>query len=78
MDNGIIWRELLYRHWGKVLGGLLFLVMGIIYLHYGFWRTLFLLLMTVLGVYLGGKMLDKNEDFHVFIRDLWPFHRNRS
>lgn len=78
MDNNNIWRELLYKHWGKLLGGILFLIVGIIFLRYGFLKTLFLLLMTALGIYIGGRKLDGNQDLRDYFGDLWPPRRNRS
>ncbi len=78
MDNKAYWRELLSKHWGKVLGGILFFVIGIIYLKYGFLRTIFLLVMTALGIYIGGRKLDGSQDIQDYIAYIWPVRRNRS
>lgn len=72
------WRDLLFKHWGKILGGIFFFVVGIIYLKYGFLKTVFLLAMTALGIYLGGRKLDGNHDFRDYVGDFWPPRRNRS
>ncbi len=78
MDYKDIWRDFFSRHWGKILGGILFFLIGIIYLKYGFIRTLFLLVITCLGIYIGGKKLDGSRDIQDFLGDLWPIRRNRS
>jgi uncharacterized membrane protein len=72
------WRDLLYKHWGKISGGIIFFIVGIIYLKYGFLKTIFLLVMTALGIYIGGRKLDGNQDLRDYIGDLWPPRRNRS
>lgn len=78
MDYNNIWRELLGRHRGKIIGGILFFLLGIIFLKYGIVKTLFLLLITALGIYIGGRQLDGDQDIHDFLGDLWPNRRNRS
>lgn len=78
MDYRDIWRELLNRHLGKILGGILFFLLGIIYLKFGFLRTLFLLLITALGIYIGGSKLDGSREIQDYLGSLWPVRRYRS
>ncbi len=78
MDYRDIWRELINRHLGKILGGILFFLLGIIYLKFGFLRTLFLLLITALGIYIGGSKLDGSREIQDYLGSLWPVRRYRS
>ncbi len=57
--------DFLVRNWGKVIGGLLGLVLGLLFIKYGFWHTVLLILIVTLGVYAGGKLLDNGnlQDF---------------
>ncbi|HHX78050.1 MAG TPA: DUF2273 domain-containing protein [Firmicutes bacterium] len=66
--------DFLDRNWGKVIGGLLGLILGILFLKYGFWRTILLILIVTLGVYAGDKYLDSNS-FHDFIDRFRPSRR---
>ena len=78
MDYRDFWRDLAGKHLGKLLGGIIFFLVGILYLKYGLLKTLFLLLITALGVFIGGRKLDGNQDLQDFLKDIWPFRRNRS
>ncbi len=77
MDNNSIWMNLISKHWGKIIGGLLGLIIGIIFLNFGFLKTIFLLFIVTVGIYLGGRQLDGNSDLKSFFDDLWPSGRNR-
>ncbi len=71
MGSTDFWLDLLAKHWGKVLGGFLGLVVGVIFLKYGFLRTVFLLLMVAGGIYLGGRRLDGSIAWRNFFKSLW-------
>jgi uncharacterized membrane protein len=78
MDYRDFWQDLTGRHLGKLVGGILFFLIGILYLKYGLLRTLFLLLLTALGIFIGGRKLDGNQDLQDFLKGIWPIRRSRS
>lgn len=58
---------LMEEHRGKTIGILLGLVASILFIAYGFWRTLFIILCIVLGYYIG-KKFDQNERWDQWIQ----------
>lgn len=58
------------EHRGKTVGILLGLVASILFISYGFWRTIFIAFCIVVG-YLIGKKLDENADIEVWIKNLF-------
>ncbi len=46
-------RELLYRHWRKIAGGLIGLLVALIFISFGFLAGLFLIICIAAGVYIG-------------------------
>jgi uncharacterized membrane protein len=58
------------EHRGKTIGILLGLVASILFISYGFWRTIFIAVCIVVG-YLIGKKLDENADLEVWIKNLF-------
>lgn len=58
------------EHRGKTIGILLGLVASILFISYGFWRTIFIAFCIVVG-YLIGKKLDENTDLEVWIKNLF-------
>lgn len=64
-------RQFLAEHWGKVIGGLLGLVVGLAIILFGFWRTLFIFFCIALGTY-AGKLFDRNERLQGLLNRFWP------
>lgn len=71
MGSTDFWLDLLAKHWGKILGGFLGLVVGVIFLKYGFLRTVFLLLMVAGGIYAGGRRIDGSVVWRNFFKSMW-------
>ncbi|GFP31354.1 hypothetical protein HKBW3S42_00729 [Candidatus Hakubella thermalkaliphila] len=66
-----IMRQLLAEHWGKVLGGLTGLFIGLSIITFGLWRSLLLFLFIALGVFLG-KRYDRHEGLQKVRQRIWP------
>jgi uncharacterized membrane protein len=58
------------EHRGKTIGILLGLVASILFISYGFWRTIFIVFCIIVG-YLIGKKIDENADIEVWIKNLF-------
>ena len=58
------------EHRGKTIGILLCLAASILFISYGFWRTIFIVFCIVVG-YLIGKKLDENADLEVWMKNLF-------
>jgi len=58
------------EHRGKAIGIFLGLVASILFISYGFWRTLFIVFCIMTG-YLVGKKLDENANIDEWVRDLF-------
>lgn len=63
--------KLLEEHPGKVMGGLAGLLLGLIFLLVGFWKTIIFLSFVAIGVYLGRKF-DNNERFKDILEEIIP------
>lgn len=50
---------ILTEHRGKALGVLIGLIAAILFINYGFWRTLFIMLCIVVGYFIGKKVDDQ-------------------
>lgn len=61
---------ILQEHRGKAIGIVLGLIAGIIFITYGFWRSLFIILCIVLG-YLIGKRVDENKSFETWLKQMF-------
>lgn len=59
----------LYR--GRIVGTILGLAFALVYIHYGFLRTFFILLCSTAGYYIGFR-LDDNEDLRALMERLLP------
>lgn len=53
MDLGEFFGQLWDNHRGKIIGVLAALLIGIIILSFGFWRSLFLLACILVGLFIG-------------------------
>ncbi len=60
---------------GKILGGLLGLLVAVIIVFFGFWRGLFILLCVSVGIYLGARA-EKDEGLSVLL-ERFRFGRDR-
>lgn len=65
-----ILRQFLAEHWGKVVGGLAGLLVGLVFVIFGFWRSLVIFTFVILGVYLG-KTLDRNDSLRGLFQRFW-------
>jgi uncharacterized membrane protein len=69
-----VWEKLLVfvleEHRGKAIGILLGLIASILFISFGFWKTLFIILCIVIGYFLG-KSLDDNKSFDKWLKHLF-------
>lgn len=66
-DNFILFIQ---ENWGKILGGLLGLLVAIIIVFFGFWKGIFIILCILIGIFLGGRM-EKSESLQNFFYRFW-------
>jgi uncharacterized membrane protein len=53
------WAEIMgaiSRNWGKLLGAVLGLIVGIIIVSFGFWKAIFLVICLALGYFVGSRL----------------------
>jgi uncharacterized membrane protein len=67
LDNLIIY---ISENSGKVIGVALGLIVSILFISFGFWRTLFIVFCIFAG-YQIGKMLDENTDLELWMNYLF-------
>ncbi|HPT69004.1 MAG TPA: DUF2273 domain-containing protein [Syntrophomonas sp.] len=65
---------LVTEHRGKVIGVLLGLLASILFISYGFWRTMFIMFCIFIGYFIGKKM-DDNTNIEAWIRKF--FNQNQ-
>ncbi|MDD2510250.1 MAG: DUF2273 domain-containing protein [Syntrophomonas sp.] len=61
---------ILEEHRGKALGILLGLIASILFITYGFWRSLFIVFCIILGFFIG-KKIDENQSFDNWLRQMF-------
>ncbi len=61
---------ILEEHRGKALGILLGLIASILFISYGFWRSLFVIFCIILGFFIG-KKIDENQSFDNWLRQMF-------
>jgi len=61
---------ILNEHRGKTIGVFLGLVASILFISYGFWRTIFIVFCIMTG-YLVGKKLDENANIDEWVKNLF-------
>lgn len=59
-------RDIFQKHPGKIIGGFLGLIFGLLAIKYGLIKTLFIAACAVLGYYLGKRL-----DEHVGLKDIF-------
>ena len=64
-------RKILMLYRGRIMGTILGLSFALVYIHYGFLWTLFILLCSTAGYYIGLR-LDGDEDLRALIERLLP------
>jgi uncharacterized membrane protein len=64
-------RQFLSEHWGKVLGGVIGLLIGLTIIIFGFWRSMLLFGCVALGIYLG-RMFDRHDGLQNLLHRFWP------
>ncbi|MHC1746079.1 MAG: DUF2273 domain-containing protein [Negativicutes bacterium] len=71
-----LWREIWEQHSGKIIGATAGLLIGILIITFGFFRTLFVLLCIIAG-FIIGKKIDEKEDLMDILDKLLPpgYHR---
>ncbi|MBP2649333.1 MAG: hypothetical protein H6Q74_158 [Firmicutes bacterium] len=75
MDRNLL-KDLWQQHSGKIIGGLTGLILGVLIICFGFFRTLFVLICVIAG-YIVGKRIDEKEDIMEILDRLLPpgYHR---
>ncbi len=67
-------KESLYHfvseNWGKVLGGLIGLIVALTIALFGFWTGIFIILCVLVGVYLGAR-IEKQESLQRLVYRFW-------
>ena len=58
------------EHRGKVIGIIFGLLASILFISYGFWRTIFIILCIFAGYFIG-KKIDDNSNLEVWIKNLF-------
>ncbi len=54
-------RELLETHRGKVLGAIFGLIIGLLIIVFGFWKTVFIIFCILIGYFLGKRFDDEGS-----------------
>jgi len=69
-----MWENLLRiifeQHRGKAIGILLGLLASILFISYGFWRTIFIIVCIALGFFIG-KEIDENKNFDQWLKQIF-------
>lgn len=61
---------LMTEHRGKVIGICLGLLASILFISYGFWRTLFIVACILAGYFIG-KKIDENTNLEIWFKNLF-------
>lgn len=71
MDWKSILMDLWENHRGRTIGLLIGLIVGILFITLGFFKTIFLMICIGLGFFIGDKV-DNQEDLFRLIEKIWP------
>ncbi|HOQ09078.1 MAG TPA: DUF2273 domain-containing protein [Syntrophomonadaceae bacterium] len=61
---------LLIEHRGKTIGVLLGLLASILFVTFGFWRTIFIIICIAVGYFIG-KQLDEKKNFDSWMKQMF-------
>jgi len=61
---------LMEEHRGKTIGILLGLIASILFIAYGFWRTMFIIVCILLGYFIG-REIDQNKNWDQWIQQIF-------
>lgn len=71
-----VFRDLLENHRGKIIGGLIGLVLALMIIRFGFFWSIFIGICVLVGYLIGKRMDDNKEDLvDVLDKFLPPGHR---
>lgn len=62
--------SLISEHRGKTIGVLIGLLASILFISYGFWKALFILVCIGLGYFIGRK-IDENKNFDLWLKQIF-------
>lgn len=62
--------EILGPHRGKVIGVILGLIASVLFISFGFWKTLFIAICITIG-YFVGKKIDEQTDFEAWLKQMF-------
>jgi uncharacterized membrane protein len=65
-----LFRIIFEQHRGKAIGILLGLLASILFISYGFWRTIFIIVCIALGFFIG-KEIDENKNFDQWLKQIF-------
>ncbi|NLB51535.1 MAG: DUF2273 domain-containing protein [Syntrophomonadaceae bacterium] len=62
--------QIFEEHRGKAIGVIIGLLAAILFLSFGFWRALFIILCIIIGYFIG-KRIDEDQNFNQWIKKLF-------
>lgn len=65
-----ILRIIIEQHRGKAIGIIMGLLASILFINYGFWRTIFIIICIALGFFIG-KELDEKKNFDQWLKRMF-------
>ena len=69
-----LFRIIFEQHRGKAIGIVLGLLASILFISYGFWRTIFIIVCIALGFFIG-KEIDENKNFDQWLKQIFKDKR---
>jgi uncharacterized membrane protein len=69
-----LFRIIFEQHRGKAIGIVLGLVASILFISYGFWRTIFIIVCIALGFFIG-KEIDEKKNFDQWLKYMFKDKR---
>ncbi|MDD2373148.1 MAG: DUF2273 domain-containing protein [Syntrophomonadaceae bacterium] len=65
-----LFRIIFEQHRGKAIGIVLGLLASILFISYGFWRTIFIIVCIALGFFIG-KEIDEKKNFEQWLKHMF-------